>query len=74
MERLRIIFARELDHLLAGDLGAAEIGLRADQQILEIIMPRFRQEMVRSGVPRATMAVARRLIAPPGVETRSITI
>ncbi len=36
MEGLRIIFARELEHFLAGDFIAAEIGLGADLQVFEI--------------------------------------
>jgi hypothetical protein len=36
VEGLRIIFARELEHLLAGHLIAAELGLGANLQILEI--------------------------------------
>ena len=36
MERLRVVFARELEHFLAGHLIRAELGLRADLQILEI--------------------------------------
>jgi hypothetical protein len=36
MEGLRIIFAREFEHLLARDLIAAEVGFAADLQILEI--------------------------------------
>ena len=36
MERLRVVFARELDHFLARDLVRAEIGLGADLEIFEI--------------------------------------
>ena len=32
------------------------------------------QLTVSAGVPRATLTVARLLIAPPGVETRSMTM
>jgi len=36
VERLRVIFARELDHFFARDLVAAEIGFGADFQVFEI--------------------------------------
>ena len=36
MERLRVVFARELEHFLAGHLIGAELGLGADFQVFEI--------------------------------------